>query len=316
MRILAVDDDPTILEITELFLESIGYTDVSLAPSAQHAMKEMDASDRPFDCILLDINMPGMTGIDLIPHIIDHPHHHEARIVMLTALSDTQHIADAFVAGAIDYMLKPFELFDLEASIKAVEAQRMAERPIPVTALDYKQSQVVKINTLIERGATLRSDASGVVSPFAIENCVLRVPGSTRDGAAVALVELATLAGGRKINGIGTEDPYILKLTEALVEAIKDTKGMLSYNGEGVFTILAFNFSRDEAAPLLDAVHRAVETADKEVFADADTMTAYRTLMVHCRDLPDAQNPLITLRDARAGDPVAAAVVDIASKGG
>lgn len=308
MRILAVDDDPTILEIIELFLESIGYTDVRLAPSAQHAIKELDASERPFDCILLDINMPGMTGIDLIPHIIDHPVHHEARIVMLTALSDTQHIADAFVAGAIDYMLKPFELFDLEASIKAVEAQRLVSRPIPVTALNYEQSQILQINMLIEKGVTLRSDASGIVSPFAIENCIRRVPASTRENAALTMVELLSLADGREVQGIALDDPYIAALTEDLVQRVQNKQSMLSYNGDGIVTILSFGFSRSDQSAMEAAVADAVRQTDAALFPGATGATKYETRILLCGDLSEEQDPLNTLRKARAGDPSARAV--------
>ncbi|QUJ77733.1 response regulator [Sulfitobacter albidus] len=302
MRILAVDDDPTILEITELFLESIGYRDVRLAPSAQHARRALDAEQTPFDCVLLDINMPEVTGIELIPDIIDHPVHHSARIVMLSALSDTQHIADAFVAGAIDYMLKPFELFDLEASIRAVEAQSLSERPLPVTSLDYDHSQMLQISRLIERGATLRSDRSGIVSPFAIENCIRRVPTSSRARAAVTLIEMGPLADGTTLHGVGFDTPYVAALSQAFVSHSQAFATMLSYNGDGVFTALSFDVSPEDQAAIEAGFRAAVGAADAAHFGSGSGQSAVTIRSVMCRDLPVGSNPLDLLRGAHAGE--------------
>ncbi|MDB5661059.1 MAG: srrA, partial [Cypionkella sp.] len=63
MRILAVDDDPCILELMPLLVAISGFPDVTTAPSGQRALDALANSDDSFDCLLLDINMPGMDGV-------------------------------------------------------------------------------------------------------------------------------------------------------------------------------------------------------------------------------------------------------------
>ncbi|MFK5998799.1 MAG: response regulator, partial [Rhodobacterales bacterium] len=65
MRILSVDDDPIILELLAAVLVSMGHTDVTTAGSATEALEIVKDDPEPFDCFLLDIQMPGIDGIQL-----------------------------------------------------------------------------------------------------------------------------------------------------------------------------------------------------------------------------------------------------------
>ncbi|MDR9485252.1 MAG: response regulator, partial [Sediminimonas sp.] len=60
MRILAVDDEPLLLEVVKTSLSQLGYQDVTLANSGAEALVAMDKASVPFDCFLFDIQMPKM----------------------------------------------------------------------------------------------------------------------------------------------------------------------------------------------------------------------------------------------------------------
>ena len=68
LRILAVDDDPFIRELLPKIAARVGCSDVTLASSGQQALDRIATAAEPFDCLLLDINMPDLSGIELCAH--------------------------------------------------------------------------------------------------------------------------------------------------------------------------------------------------------------------------------------------------------
>ncbi|RJP17243.1 MAG: DNA-binding response regulator [Candidatus Abyssobacteria bacterium SURF_5] len=115
-RILIVDDDEDILDITQTFLESRGY-EVVLARSGEQALKEVERS-RP-TLILLDVMMPKMDGFWLCRVIKSDPRHRLTPIIFLTAKDDAQSRIEGQKCGGDDYLTKPFDVDSLEVRIKA-----------------------------------------------------------------------------------------------------------------------------------------------------------------------------------------------------
>jgi DNA-binding response OmpR family regulator len=115
-RILLVDDDEDILDITQAFLKSRGY-DVILARSGEEALKEVETS-RP-NLILLDVMMPKMDGFWLCRAIKADPRFRLIPVVFLTAKDDAQSRMEGQKCGGDDYLTKPFDLDALEVRIKA-----------------------------------------------------------------------------------------------------------------------------------------------------------------------------------------------------
>lgn len=128
MKILAVDDDPFILELVPKITATIGFSRVTSAASAEEALQAIAQADAPFDCLLLDISMPGMSGIDLCAHVRNLDGYRTTPIIMLTAMSDSGHLDRAFEAGATDFSPKPFDVMDLADRLRTAEAQMSAER--------------------------------------------------------------------------------------------------------------------------------------------------------------------------------------------
>ena len=113
LRVLAVDDEPGILELLRTAFVAFDNYDISVASSAPAAIKTLENADKPFDCLLIDIQMPGMNGIELLREIRSMADYTETPVIMLTAMSDRKYVDEAFLEGATDYVGKPFELMDL-----------------------------------------------------------------------------------------------------------------------------------------------------------------------------------------------------------
>lgn len=117
-RILVVDDEPSILELVKTALETLDDYNVSTATNAIAALEEIRRAERPFDCILLDIQMPETDGIELLRGLRSLPDYADIPILMLTAMSDRSYIDEAFKEGATDYVNKPFDFLELRSRIK------------------------------------------------------------------------------------------------------------------------------------------------------------------------------------------------------
>jgi two-component system KDP operon response regulator KdpE len=123
--ILIVDDEPQIRRVLRATLSSNGY-EVIEAKSGQEAI-EIVVTERP-ELILLDVNMPGMSGLEACSKIrlsFDGP------IIMVTVRNAERDKIAALDAGADDYVVKPFAIGELLARIRAALRRSNAEESLP-----------------------------------------------------------------------------------------------------------------------------------------------------------------------------------------
>lgn len=140
MRILAVDDDPIVLDLLSVVLKQQGHDDVVVAASGRAALEILDRDEGRFDVLVLDIAMPEMDGVTLCRKVRQLPLYVDTPIIMLTAQSDRRSIESAFGAGANDYIAKPFDVKGI--GIRLQIAQRMmAEHRIILDVKDLPAGQ-------------------------------------------------------------------------------------------------------------------------------------------------------------------------------
>ena len=113
-HILVIDDDERLRLLLRRFLEESGFR-VTDASSAIDARKFLDVI--AFDLLVVDIMMPGETGLELLADIRQN---NNVPALFLTAMSDTEHRIEGLEAGADDYMSKPFEPRELVLRIKRI----------------------------------------------------------------------------------------------------------------------------------------------------------------------------------------------------
>jgi two-component system phosphate regulon response regulator PhoB len=113
-RVLLVDDDRDIREVVGAMLDAVGLT-VESATSAEEALERVRASS--FDMLVLDWNLPGMTGIELCRLIRKDRVLGTMPVLFLTAHASSKDVVEAFASGADDYVVKPFRAPELGARI-------------------------------------------------------------------------------------------------------------------------------------------------------------------------------------------------------
>ena len=125
MRILVVDDSEDWRDLTEAALLTAGYKHVSTAESAAHAYEKLGlivpTHDRnaAADLIVLDVMMPEIDGIEACAQIRNDARYADVPVIMVTAAHDMESLSSAFIAGATDYITKPFNRVELLARVRS-----------------------------------------------------------------------------------------------------------------------------------------------------------------------------------------------------
>lgn len=114
---LVVDDSKVIRKVSRHILETLGFT----VDEAENGKLGLDACDASMpDLILLDWNMPVMTGIEFITHLRTRPNGDKPKVVFCTTENDVTHIREAISAGADEYVMKPFDHETLQIKLQLV----------------------------------------------------------------------------------------------------------------------------------------------------------------------------------------------------
>lgn len=121
-KILVVDDERDIKTLFEQrFRKEIksGELDFVFAFSGEEALSYMKDHDREAVLILSDINMPGMSGLELLKHIKQKYEKPPPIVMMITAYGDQENYSQAMQLGADDFLTKPVDFVSLKEKLKA-----------------------------------------------------------------------------------------------------------------------------------------------------------------------------------------------------
>ncbi|MFL7839659.1 MAG: response regulator [Candidatus Promineifilaceae bacterium] len=160
-RILVVDDEPEIAESLSGFLfrkEGYHVDVVSDGREAIHFLQETVGTDTEIDLVLLDMRMPGLSGLDVLDWIRNHPDLKYTRVVLLTAATGSQDKVEALSAGADDYITKPYYLQELLARVKTILRTQQLEKQL------QRQSQQLATLNQVSKTVSATLDSSEVLS--------------------------------------------------------------------------------------------------------------------------------------------------------
>jgi two-component system KDP operon response regulator KdpE len=140
--ILIVDDEPQIRRVMRTTLSSNGYAVIE-ARSGEEAL-EILRKERP-ELVLLDVNMPGMGGLEVCRQIRDQS---DVAIIMLTVRNTAHDKVLALDAGADDYVVKPFSIEELLARIRAAMRRTSSAETVPAYVsndleIDFERRKVL-----------------------------------------------------------------------------------------------------------------------------------------------------------------------------
>ncbi len=160
-RLLVVDDEPVIRDVLERLLTEGGHMVVT-ASDGNEALAR--ASEQPFELALLDIRMPGLSGVDVHRHLAsDYP---DLCVIMVTAVAEVGTAIQAMKQGAYDYMLKPLNLDDVLMRV----AKGLENRQMAISAREHREELETR---LAEQQEELRTLTSQIVQNLIREEALL-----------------------------------------------------------------------------------------------------------------------------------------------
>jgi len=121
-RILVIDDEAAIRDSLEVLLTLEGYA-VTMAVDGVEGLKTLEHDS--FDLLLLDLNLPGQSGLELLPIIKER--HPELPVIMITAYGSVDNVVEAIRSGAVNFVQKPWDNEKLLADIRSAVALHRAE---------------------------------------------------------------------------------------------------------------------------------------------------------------------------------------------
>jgi two-component system chemotaxis response regulator CheY len=118
MKVLVVDDQNSVRQMTRMTLEQIGIRHIHEAENGRQAMETV--SLQPIDLIISDFNMPEMDGMALLRAVRGHPAVRKVPFILLTGRGDRELVVKAAQAGVNNYLVKPFTAEIMRQKIEQV----------------------------------------------------------------------------------------------------------------------------------------------------------------------------------------------------
>jgi two-component system NtrC family response regulator len=219
LKILFADDEPALQELMSLELPRMGH-EVTVCPDGATACAALEKNT--YDCIIVDLDMPGLNGIQVIGRCKELSPDTDA--VVLTGKSSFETAVQALRHGAVDYLTKPCKLVDLKALLHRVARQR--EWINKVRALKH-QLERVEGKTELVGGSRGMEQVKRLIEKVAPTNSTALILGETGTGK-----ELVARAVHQ--HSLRSDKPFVAVNCGALPEALIESE--LFGHRKGAFT--------------------------------------------------------------------------------
>jgi len=208
-KILIIDDEKSIVDLLTVVFKKEGYS-VKSSLSAPKAIELIDKED--FSLILSDIKLPQMSGMDILKYVKERKP--EIPVIMITAFGTLKQAVEAFKMGAVDYVVKPFDMGEL----KLVVAQGLEKRKLQEENVLLKQELKDKYSFANMIGKSKKMTAIyDLIEKIADSDSTVLISGESGTGKEVA-------ARAIHYNSRRKEQPFVSVNCGALPENLLESE--------------------------------------------------------------------------------------------
>jgi two-component system response regulator PilR (NtrC family) len=187
--ILIVDDEKSILDLLGVVFKKEGYQ-VKTNPGTPKVFELIDQSD--FDVLICDIKMPQVDGMDLLKHA--KKRNPTAPVIMITAYGSVKQAVEALKVGALDYVVKPFDIEELKVLVaRGLEERRLREENILLKKTFREEASFEK---MIGKSKAMR-EIFGLIEKVATTDSTVLIAGESGTGKEMAARAIHALSRRR-----------------------------------------------------------------------------------------------------------------------
>lgn len=241
MKVLIIDDDPASVALARQWLKKDGHGIITAADGEEGLSRA--AGEEP-DLILLDVQMPGMNGFQVCEKLKADSRLRNIPVIFLSAADETREKVKGLDLGAVDYVTKPFDRFELPARVRAALRTKRLQDLLTVYSEIDSLTEVYNRRVLMER----------------LEQEWNR---TRRYSTTVAFImcDIDHFKAVNDTHGHPTGDQVLERIATLLRKSVRSSDMVGRYGGEE-FGIIMVNADRDSAASAAERYRSKIESMD------------------------------------------------------
>lgn len=265
---MIVDDSPLVLKMLQATLMRAGYADIVCADCGAAALRylglEPQAPSSPaVDCILLDIVMPDLNGIEVCRRIKANPAYADTPVIMVSVRDEAETLRDAFAAGAHDYITKPVRELEVLTRLKSAITlkQEITARKSHEAELVCLTEKLSEANALLGE-LTITDDLTKVGNPRYFRICLDNEwRRSLREATPLAII-LVAVDGFQEFKGqFGHHkgDECLKLIAQVLQVSLRRTTDCLARYSDNQFAIVLPKTPLSGAREVADLIRQSID---------------------------------------------------------
>jgi diguanylate cyclase (GGDEF)-like protein len=243
--VLVVDDDDASRKLVMRWLASAKLTCVE-QPSGQAALDWLAADPDRIDAVVLDVNMPGLDGFEVVARLKANPATASIQVIMVTAHATREaDVTQGMEAGAVDYLAKPFSGPVLVAKVRAACERRRAERGLRAKLQSAEESATTDALT-------------GLMNRRAFDDALARASANasrSSDPLALAMLDLDHFKQINDTYGHPGGDQVLAHFADAVRRVVRGGDLAFRYGGEE-FAVILPRCGAEDAARVVSRIQR------------------------------------------------------------
>jgi diguanylate cyclase (GGDEF)-like protein len=250
--ILIADDNKVIVKLMQELLTRAGYQ-VTEVNNGEQALKAIPLAQP--DIVLLDVDMPGISGFDACRAIKQNPLTEDIPVLFVTSCGERKDIIAGFAAGGQDYILKPFTKEELLARVQTHMALRQAQQELKASVIRYRELSVL-------------DDLTGLFNTRYLYQTLQEQLDSHRiQSLSVVFIDIDNFKRVVDTHGHLNASNTIAELAEIIIPLLPEGCYGVSYGGDEFVVVLA-NHDHQKGFQVADQLRLAIERNNFLTFCD------------------------------------------------